>query len=60
MNMINDILFSAYSLKMACLDNMLAIFSLYISRLFVESHYDKVRFECILQSDGVLKQLPSF
>ncbi|KZV88053.1 hypothetical protein EXIGLDRAFT_619938, partial [Exidia glandulosa HHB12029] len=40
-NAVNEILISAYSLRHAALDNAIATFTLYISRLFLTSHYDK-------------------
>ena len=41
-NAINEMLIDAHSLRWSFFDNALAYFTLYISRLFVESHYDKV------------------
>lgn len=41
-NAINEVLISAYTLRHSFLDNMLAIFSLQISKLFMTSHFEKV------------------
>ncbi|KAH9487172.1 hypothetical protein JR316_0001241 [Psilocybe cubensis] len=41
-NAINELLISAHSLRHSLVDNMLAIFSLQISKLFVKSHFEKV------------------
>lgn len=43
LNSLNEILIDAHSLGRAFLDNCLEIFSLQLSRLFVSTHYDKVR-----------------
>ena len=42
-NAINEILISAHSLSHSCLDNMLAFFTLQLSRLVTTTHYEKVR-----------------
>jgi hypothetical protein len=42
-NAINEILISAHSLSHSCLDNMLAFFTLQLSRLMTTTHYEKVR-----------------
>ena len=41
-NAINEILISAHSLSHSCLDNMLAFFTLQLSRLVATTHYEKV------------------
>lgn len=41
-NAINEILISAYDLRYSALDNAVAFFTLYLSRLVVRSHYEKV------------------
>jgi hypothetical protein len=38
----NELLISAHSLRHSFLDNMLAVFSLQLSRLMLTSHYEKV------------------
>ncbi|EJD04480.1 uncharacterized protein FOMMEDRAFT_167657 [Fomitiporia mediterranea MF3/22] len=40
-NMINEMLIEAHSLRWSFLDNTLAVLTLYISRFFVSSHYDR-------------------
>jgi len=40
-NAINEILISAHSLSHSCLDNMLAFFTLQLSRLMTTTHYEK-------------------
>lgn len=40
-NAINELLISAHSLHHSFMDNMLAVFSLQLSKLFLTSHYDK-------------------
>jgi len=40
-NAINEILISAHSLSHSCLDNMLAFFTLQLSRLVITAHYEK-------------------
>jgi len=40
-NDINEILISAHSLSRSCLDNMLAFFTLQLSRLVTTTHYEK-------------------
>ncbi|KAF8887714.1 Golgin subfamily A member 7/ERF4 family-domain-containing protein [Infundibulicybe gibba] len=40
-NAINEVLISAHSLRHSFLDNILAVFSLQLSRLFIPSHYEK-------------------
>ncbi|RDB29061.1 Golgin subfamily A member 7 [Hypsizygus marmoreus] len=40
-NAINELLISAYSLRHSFLDNMVAVFSLQLSKLFWTSHYEK-------------------
>ncbi|KAF8971595.1 Golgin subfamily A member 7/ERF4 family-domain-containing protein, partial [Flammula alnicola] len=40
-NAINELLISAHSLRHSLLDNMLAIFSLQVSKLFVKSHFER-------------------
>lgn len=40
-NAINEILISAHSLSHSCLDNMLAFFTLQLSRLVTTTHYEK-------------------
>ncbi|KLO11275.1 hypothetical protein SCHPADRAFT_855599 [Schizopora paradoxa] len=40
-NIINETLISAHSLRWSFLDNSIAVLSLYLSRLFMRSHYDK-------------------
>ncbi|KIY45700.1 hypothetical protein FISHEDRAFT_76249 [Fistulina hepatica ATCC 64428] len=40
-NAMNEILISAHSLKYAFFENVLAIFSVQVSRLFVTTHYDR-------------------
>lgn len=40
-NAVNEILISAYSLRHAAFDNTVATMTLYISKLFLRSHYDK-------------------
>ena len=42
MNAINEILISAHSLRRSFFDNVVTIFTLQLSRLFIASHYDKV------------------
>lgn len=41
-NAINEILISAHSLSHSCLDNLLAFFTLQLSRLVTITHYEKV------------------
>lgn len=41
-NTVNEILISAHSLRHSMIDNVLAFFSLQLSRLVVKSHYEKV------------------
>ena len=43
-NAINEILISAYSLRHSVLDNCVDILSLQLSRLFLSTHYERVRF----------------
>ena len=51
MNAINELLIEAHSIRWSFVDNALAYFTLYLSRLFIQSHYDKVRpFICSLVS----------
>lgn len=45
-NAINELLISAYTLRHSFLDNMLAIFTFQISKLFLTSHFEKVRVYC--------------
>lgn len=40
-NAINELLISAHSLRYSFLDNMLAVFSLQLSKLIFTSHYEK-------------------
>ncbi|EJD55003.1 hypothetical protein AURDEDRAFT_132251 [Auricularia subglabra TFB-10046 SS5] len=40
-NAINEVLISAYSLRHSAVDTLLATFTLYISTLFLTSHYEK-------------------
>jgi hypothetical protein len=40
-NAINELLISAHSLRHSFLDNMLAVFSLQLSKLILTSHYEK-------------------
>jgi len=40
-NAVNEILISAHSLSHSCLDNMLAFFTLQLSRLITTTHYEK-------------------
>jgi len=40
-NAINELLISAHSLRHSLLDNMLAVFTLQLSRLFITPHFDK-------------------
>jgi len=40
-NAINEILISAHSLSRSCMDNMLAFFTLQLSRLVTTTHYEK-------------------
>ncbi|KAF7310437.1 Erf4 domain-containing protein [Mycena chlorophos] len=40
-NEINEVLISAHSLRRSFLDNMLAVFTLQLSRIILTSHYDK-------------------
>ncbi|PPQ90449.1 hypothetical protein CVT25_014967 [Psilocybe cyanescens] len=46
-NAINELLISAHSLRHSLVDNALAIFSLQISKLFVQSHFEKASAEMI-------------
>lgn len=39
----NEVLISAHSLKHSLIENVLSYFTLQLSRLVVESHYEKVR-----------------
>ncbi len=41
-NLINEVLISAHSLRHSFSDNMLAVFTLQLSRLVLTSHYEKV------------------
>ncbi|KDR84739.1 hypothetical protein GALMADRAFT_82682 [Galerina marginata CBS 339.88] len=49
-NAINELLISAHSLRHSFVDNMLAIFSLQISKLFVKSHFEKA-------SSGIISRI---
>ncbi|VDC01969.1 unnamed protein product [Peniophora sp. CBMAI 1063] len=40
-NALNEVLFSAYSLRHGLLDNVLDIFSLHLSKLVLSTHYDR-------------------
>ncbi|KAJ7226108.1 Golgin subfamily A member 7/ERF4 family-domain-containing protein, partial [Mycena pura] len=40
-NAINEVLISAHSLRYSFLDNMLAVFTLQLSRVFLTAHYEK-------------------
>jgi len=40
-NMINEVLISAHSLRQSLLDNVMAVFTLQLSRLVLTSHYEK-------------------
>lgn len=40
-NAINEVLIAAYSLRHAMLDNVLALFTLQISKLFMKTHFEK-------------------
>ncbi|KZV74793.1 hypothetical protein PENSPDRAFT_647787 [Peniophora sp. CONT] len=40
-NALNEVLFSAYSLRYGLLDNVLDIFSLHLSKLVLSTHYDR-------------------
>jgi hypothetical protein len=42
-NVINELLISAHSIRHSFFNNLLAVFTLQISRLVIASHYDKVR-----------------
>jgi hypothetical protein len=41
-NSMNELLISAHTLRHSFLDNVLAIFSLQISKLFLTTHFEKV------------------
>jgi Golgin subfamily A member 7/ERF4 family len=43
MNAINELLISAHSSRHTFLDNFLAVFTLQLSPLFLDTHYEKVR-----------------
>ncbi|KAI0706204.1 Golgin subfamily A member 7/ERF4 family-domain-containing protein [Cytidiella melzeri] len=42
-NTINERMISAHSLRWSCFDNALSFFTLQLSRVFVTSHYDRMR-----------------
>lgn len=43
-NIVNESMISAHSLRWSCLDNAIAVFTLYLSRLLVRSHYERVSY----------------
>ena len=45
-NSINELLISAHTLRYSFLDNIVAIFSLQISKLFLTTHFEKVGLHC--------------
>lgn len=50
-NLINEVLISAHSLRLSFVDNMLAVFTLQVSRLVLTSHYEKVNIDQPVWSD---------
>ena len=46
-NSINELLISAHTLRHSFLDNVVAIFSLQISKLFLTTHFEKVRLHTV-------------
>ena len=53
-NIINERLIEAHSLRHSFIDNALAYFTLQLSRFVLTSHYDKVRMYCIVRY-GILE-----
>ncbi|KJA25921.1 hypothetical protein HYPSUDRAFT_133404, partial [Hypholoma sublateritium FD-334 SS-4] len=56
-NAINEVLIAAYSLRHAMLDNVLAVFTLQISKLFMKTHFEKASTATMLRLRKVVEQM---